>query len=215
MASPHDMKQIKSAGNTRRQRKVVNQVTRKRFSTIPNDIDTNTTVVLLVDIQPEWWTPEVARLFPKFPEHIQSLCHTCRTRGLCLIHIRAKYDQSRDGYPHNRWLNQFVKLNPEKPTCIKGQATSFARAIQGEMIIYKPAFDSFIGTTLETALKKLHTRTIYIAGMLTSVCVHHTAHGAFVRGYKVHVLRHCCADRTRQRHNASLRLYGDYMYRVL
>ena len=200
--------------NTRRQR-TVRQVTRKRLSTILNDIDTTTTVILLIDVQPEWWTPDVARRFPKFPEHIQSLCHTCRSRGLRLIHIRAKYDHSENGYPHNRWLNQFIELNPEKPTRMKGQATSFARARRGEMVIYKPAFDSLSGTSLEKTLKKLHVRTIYIAGMLTSVCVHHTAHGAFIRGYKVQVLQHCCADRTRQRHNASLGLYGNYMYRVL
>lgn len=206
------MKRITS--RNKRRRTTVNQVTHKRLSTIPDDIDTTTTVILLVDVQPEWWTSKVARLFPKFPKHIQALCHTCRTRGLRLIHIRAKYNQSINGYPNNRWLNQFVKLNPEKTTRINGQATSFARERRGELVIYKPAFDSFIGTSLETILKKMHVRTIYIAGMLTSVCVHHTAHGAFIRGYKVHVLRQCCADRTREHHNSSFRLYGNYMYRV-
>lgn len=208
------MTQTTSCRNTRRQT-TIRQKTRKRLCKIPNDIDVGTSVVLVIDVQPEWWTPKAAQLFPKFPEHIQSLCHTCRSRGLRLIHIRAKYDHSENGYPYNQWLNQFVELNPEKPTCVKGQATSFARARRDEIVIYKPSFDSFIGTSLETTLKKLHVRTIYIAGMLTSVCVHHTAHGAFSRGYKVHVLRHCCADRTRERHNASLRLYGNYMYRVL
>lgn len=208
------MTQTTSRRNTRRQT-TIRQKTRKRLCKIPNDIDVDTSAVLVIDVQPEWWTPKAAQLFPTFPDSIQFLCHTCRTQGIPLIHIRARYDHSEDGHPHNRWLNQFVELNPEKPTRMKGQATSFARARPGEMIIYKPAFDSFIGTSLEATLKKLHVHTIYIAGMLTSVCVHHTAHGAFVRGYKVHVLKDCCADRTRQRHNASLRLYGNYMYRVV
>ena len=65
------------------------------------------------------------------------------------------------------------------------------------------------------SLRKLKIHTLVLAGLMTSVCVHHTAQGAFFRGYRVYILKKCCVDRTRQKHNAALKLYGGYMYRVV
>lgn len=182
---------------------------------LPTITNNSTAAVLLIDVQPEWWTPTVAKKFPAFAARVADLCATCRTRGIRLIHVRARYDTSARDKPHNRWLNQFKRLNPEKPTQLSGEATPFAQELDNELIVYKPAFDAFVGTSLYRTLRKHNIRTLYIGGLLTSVCVHHTAHGAFVRGYQVNVLKGCCADRTRQRHLAALRLYGGYMYTVV
>ena len=86
-----------------------------------------------------------------------------------------------------------------------------------------------IVTLLVARKKKKHAQTIYIyrylhsncitnvlvAGLITSVCVHHTAFTLFDAGFQTSVIGDCCADRTRSRHEAALSLYGDYMYSVL
>ena len=182
---------------------------------LPASVDHRTTAVLLIDVQPEWWTPAVAKIFPDFPTRVTDLCVTCRTRGIQLIHVRARYDTQARGRLHNRWIPQFKRLNPEKPIQLSGDATPFARALKNEPILHKPAFDAFHGTSLYRILQQNHIRTLYLGGLLTSVCVHHTAHGAFMRGFQVNVLKGCCADRTRRRHLAALHLYGGYMYTVV
>ena len=64
----------------------------------------------------------------------------------------------------------------------------------------------------------LHSNSItnvFVAGLITSVCVHHTAFTLFDAGFQTSVIRDCCADRTRRRHDNALSLYGEYMYNVL
>ena len=64
----------------------------------------------------------------------------------------------------------------------------------------------------------LHSNSItnvFVAGLITSVCVHHTAFTLFDAGFETSVIRDCCADRTRRRHDNALSLYGEYMYNVL
>ena len=42
----------------------------------------------------------------------------------------------------------------------------------------------------------------------------HTAHGLFARGYIVELVHDCCGDRSIERHEQAIALYGNYMYRV-
>ena len=58
-------------------------------------------------------------------------------------------------------------------------------------------------------------RHVVLAGLITSACVHHTAHGAFCRGYHVSLLHDACGDRSRERHQAALEIYGGFMYDVV
>ena len=53
-------------------------------------------------------------------------------------------------------------------------------------------------------------------GLLTSVCVHHTAAGAHQRAFRVSIVSDACADLTTERHDSVLKLYGNkYMYDVI
>ena len=75
-----------------------------------------------------------------------------------------------------------------------------------------------MGTRLHTMLqtpkkKTLHNQVLWIAGVMTSICVHHTANGALARGYDVHVVVDCCVDRTRARHNTVIALYKNYIWK--
>ena len=45
--------------------------------------------------------------------------------------------------------------------------------------------------------------------------VENTAYGAFVRGYQVVLVEDCCGDRSLERHQQAISLYGNYIYRVV
>ena len=182
----------------------------------------SSTALLLIDMQPEWYSKShIATLFPNLPETIPSLLKVCRrASNIEVIHIRARYTKSSDiinGENWNKWIESFTKLNPDKPVEIDGSKTVevFAKEITGEKLILKPTFDAFNGTDLQKYLEDRSVDRILVAGLITSVCVQATACSAFTRGYKVDLIEDCCGDRSVDRHNAALMLYGNYMYRVL
>lgn len=191
----------------------------------------STHALLLVDVQPEWYavtnappTP-IQRAFPRFPQRIRTLLNTHRRLGSRIIHIRSRYatdnhdksqkSDTRDTSDTTRkWHAQFRQFHPHKTLMLSGDAHPCARALPGEDILYKPTFDGFLYTPLDRLLAQYKVRTVSVAGLLTSVCVHHTAHGAFVRGYRPSVVCDACADLTRERHVECVRLYGGYIWGV-
>ena len=180
------------------------------------------TALLLVDMQPEWYSQShISKLFPKLPKTICSLLNVCRSaKNIEVIHIRAAYLKSNDNINNDdwsKWIDHFEELNPEKQcTGVDGSNSvePFAKEIEGEKMFLKPTFDAFNGTELHAYLKARRVQRILIAGLITSVCVQATACSAFCRGYKVDLIEDCCGDRSLERHNAALMLYGDYMYKL-
>jgi maleamate amidohydrolase len=58
--------------------------------------------------------------------------------------------------------------------------------------------------------------TVLVCGLITSVCVQHSAFGVFEAGYRPSLLvEDSCGDRGRARHEAALALYGGYMYELI
>ena len=196
--------------------------------------------LLLVDVQPEWYHTggDTHKAFPHFVARITQLLAYARTHGFRVVHIRSKYDMTKRCTHRNapehvtaadtrftKWHKLFRRMHPKKPTALSGKPLPCARALAHESVVYKPTFDAFLGTRLHTLLQSTKTtkitkatrgdNVVWVAGLLTSVCVHHTAHGAFARGYDVHVVIDCCADRSRARHDAAVALYGGYVWRVV
>ena len=64
-------------------------------------------------------------------------------------------------------------------------------------------------------LKKKKIDTVVLCGLITSVCVQHSAYGMFENGFNVIVVEDACADRGRDRHNAAMLLYSDYLYKAM
>jgi len=51
-----------------------------------------------------------------------------------------------------------------------------------------------------------------VAGLVTSACILMSTMGAFLRGYHVTVIEDCCGDRTREKHQAIMDIYGGYSF---
>ena len=184
--------------------------------------NSSTSALLLIDIQPEWYSQShISKLFPKLPQNISNLLEVCRQLpNIDVVHIRALYSKSNNNINKedwSKWIETFEELNPEKQTQIDGtiNVESFAKEIGDEKLFLKPTFDAFLGTDLEKYLKEKNIQRVLIAGLITSVCVQATACSAFLRGYKVELIEDCCGDRSLERHKAAVMLYGNYMYQVV
>jgi nicotinamidase-related amidase len=70
--------------------------------------------------------------------------------------------------------------------------------------INKRTYSGFYNTTLDRLLASKNVGEVYIAGLVTSVCVQHTAADAFFRGYKVNVIENGCADVTKEKHEKAI-----------
>lgn len=178
-------------------------------------IDAETTALLVVDVQPEYWTdcPTVRKDFPSFPTNLDRTISICREKNVKIIHIRADYR-----YSHSPWLPQFQKLrgnrnltevhyNPSSPDFVGWE--EFATPKEG-----KPSWSATNNTKLLETLKIEGIETVLVAGLITSVCVQQSAFGCFKSGFRTILVDDSCADRSKARHDAALLLYGGYMYEV-
>ena len=183
-------------------------------------IHAETTALLVVDVQPEYWSncPPVRKDFPEFPEALKKTLAVCRERRTKIIWVRADYR-----YSHSPWLAQFERLHkgsiapevPCDPTSTSFQWESFATPQGGEAIIAKTSWSSTSNTALMDVLRCAGIETVLVCGLITSVCVQHSAFGIFEAGYRTLLVTDACADRGRARHEAALALYGDYMYELV
>mmetsp|Transcript_13362 Transcript_13362/g.20001 ORF Transcript_13362/g.20001 Transcript_13362/m.20001 type:complete len:340 (+) Transcript_13362:205-1224(+) len=179
-------------------------------------LDASKTALLIVDVQPEYWSecPPVRHDFPNFPTHLSSLIQNCRTQNTKrIIWVRADYS-----YEHSPWLHQFARLHEGTiPPIVRPSSKweEFATPLDGEMVITKTSWSSTSGGTgLLDTLKQDGIDTVLVCGLITSVCVQHSAFGVFEAGYRTILVTDACADRGRERHEAALALYGDYMYEL-
>jgi nicotinamidase-related amidase len=81
------------------------------------------------------------------------------------------------------------------PHAMKGtKGAQVVRAIKpsvGDYIFEKRVYSSFQGTGLELLLRDLKVDTVVIVGLLTDICVRHSAADAFMRGFKVKIAKDC------------------------
>jgi ureidoacrylate peracid hydrolase len=73
-----------------------------------------------------------------------------------------------------------------------------------DYVIEKTRYSGFHNTALEALLRGLDVSTIYLAGVITNMCVEATARDAFHRDFRFVVLSDCVSGFSRKLHDASL-----------
>jgi maleamate amidohydrolase len=188
----------------------------------PLPMNGESTALLVVDVQPEYWTNchAVRKDFPEFPQNLARTVATCRKQKAKIIWVRADYR-----YRHSPWLAQFERLNSGKRPDTRSELPcdpdsddfaweEFATPEGNEVIIAKTSWDSTSNTALMDVLRVSGVNTVLVCGLITSVCVQHSAFSIFEAGYRTILVEDACGDRGRARHDAALALYGDYMYEI-
>ena len=168
--------------------------------------------LVVVDVQPVWWThsERVCTQFPNLPRTLSGLLRRWRAAKMPVVHVRSMYTLS----PHVALIE---RLNPSLAGGLSpnnSEAEPWAREMPGEPVVLKSCFDGFKDTGLQQVLSELGVSRVYMCGLITSACVLNTAFGAFHRGYEVAMVSNCLADRSKERHDATLALYDGYTFRV-
>ena len=168
--------------------------------------------ILLIDIQ-QRWSDRTKETFPHFERNIQDLISLADTNEIPLIYVFAHYDRdSRD----LEWTpNATTKTIDSNPPSLFLQKHPIYKNKQDKTIVLKSTFDAFNNTGLHYLLKSRGITHVFVAGLTTSVCVLNSAHGAFTRGYHVHIVKDCCADNTPQIHNSIIENYSKMMWTPL
>jgi len=189
----------------------------------PTPLNAESTALLIVDVQPEYWTncPSVRQDFPNFEDNLKRTIERCRKQKSKIIWVRADYR-----YYHSPWLSQFERLNGGKRPDTRAELPCdpasndfawepFATPEGGEVIIAKKSWNSASNTALLDYLKVNGIENVLVCGLITSVCVQHSAFSVFEAGYRTLLVEDACGDRGRARHQAALALYGNYMYELI
>ena len=147
--------------------------------------------LLIVDVQQDFWSNRISKKFSNFSVNISKLLNLCRSEGLEIIHIRAKFMPDKSD-----WIPKF-KLR-EKIPCIQGTSGSktlpFALDHPGETVFYKQSFDGFHNKDLLRYLREKDKQFLLTAGLITSVCVLFTTVSAAQLGFPTAIIEDCCAD---------------------
>jgi nicotinamidase-related amidase len=147
--------------------------------------------LLLIDVQRDFWGEEMAKSFPHFPRNVADLLLLCRTHGIEVVHLRARFNPDMSD-----WMLRY-KLRGTIP-CVEGTAGAetlrFALQEPGEAVIVKRTFDGFQNTSLLEHLREGGKRFVLTAGLVTSTCVLFTTASATQNGLLAAVVEDCCAD---------------------
>lgn len=160
-------------------------------------------VLLLIDVQRDFWSKAVSESFPQFPANVAQLLNFCRTEGIDIVHLRARFKP--DG---SDWMLRYRLL--ARIPCISGtdgvEVLPFALDEPGEQVIVKQTFDGFHNPQLLDCLLRGGKRFVLTAGLVTSVCVLLTTASAAQQGFLTAVVEDCCADHP-QKHEQMLETY--------
>ena len=153
--------------------------------------------------------------FPELPRNVSRALASARARDTPVVHVRE-----RDSAADSAWLPWWEALHGRGvgagSHCV---AEPWAAEEGDEPVFVKHAYDAFssgdVSDRLVAHLRALRTERLYFAGALTKACVMFSAHTAFSLGFEVFVLSDCCADRSREHHDAVLSVYDGYHIRVV
>jgi nicotinamidase-related amidase len=80
------------------------------------------------------------------------------------------------------------------------------RPVKGDFHLHKRSYSCFYGTGLDALLRDLEVKTLILTGLVTNICIQHTAADAFFRGYRILVPRDCVSSLSDEAQESSLKI---------
>jgi len=131
----------------------------------------------------------------------------CKEQQIPVIYIRMAWNSDARGYPIDAGLivdESRPFLRHEGLRRGTWGAEMLAQMPPPDYVIEKTRYSGFHNTALEALLRGLAVNTIFLAGVITNVCVEATARDAFHRDFRIVVLCDCVSGFNRKLHDASL-----------
>ena len=93
------------------------------------------------------------------------------------------------------------------------QIVAEIRPEEGDLHLPKRHYSCFYATGLDALLRELGVGTLVLTGLVTNICIQHTAADAYFRGYRVVVPRDCVEAPSDEAQRSSLS-YMEEMYKA-
>jgi len=126
--------------------------------------------------------PEAKRIVPR----IKEILAAARDEGILVIFVT---DSHREDDHEFRWWPAHAVSDTWG-----GMVVDDLQPLSGEYIVPKRRYSAFFGTDLDTYLREMGARKLYLAGVLTNICVYATALDACMRNYGVAVFKDAVAS---------------------
>jgi nicotinamidase-related amidase len=130
-------------------------------------------VLLLIDVQREYFTPESPLRIPDGPavlDRLSGLLEEARAQGVGVVHVQHHEDATSQVFATG---TPAVETMPD------------VAPSEGEPLIVKHLPGAFDGTDLDEVLAALGAKTLVIGGFMTHMCCDTTAREAQARGLDV------------------------------
>jgi nicotinamidase-related amidase len=75
---------------------------------------------------------------------------------------------------------------------------------EGDYVFEKRVYSAFHETGLDLLLRSLNVNSVIICGLLTEICIRHTAADAFMLGYEIQIPKDCVEARTEEEQERGL-----------
>jgi len=134
---------------------------------------------------------------------LQYVLEKAREKEFQVIYVCDAHE--KDDREFDKWPQHAVKGTPG------AQIIDELKPGMKDIVVEKTRYSCFYNTRLDKLLHKLKVDELYLTGILTDICVQHTAADAFYRNYKSTVLSDCTESLNKTDRNNSL-MFMKQMY---
>jgi len=137
------------------------------------------TAIIVVDVINDFVTGALgSKRAEKIIPNVKRLLDSARKKKVPVIYTCDSHLQGLD--------DEFEVWSPHAILGTKGaEVVDELKPKKDDFVIRKRRYSSFFGTDLDTLLRELQVDTVVLVGLVTDICIQHTAADAFFRGYKV------------------------------
>ncbi|MBI2371387.1 MAG: cysteine hydrolase [Deltaproteobacteria bacterium] len=168
-------------------------------------LDLKRTAVLAMDLQNDIVnaTPGIGE--KKVLANIRQVLDRARQQQVAVVHITVSFRGDYRDAPGASPLFQMVRQNGMLRAGTAGaEIHADVRPQEGEPVLNKTCVDPFLTTNLDQLLHNLDANTLVLMGLWTNFVVEATARHASDLGYRVIVVRECCASNSDENHTFAL-----------
>lgn len=163
------------------------------------------TALLVVDMIREFVTGRLGGAHAQaVVPNIRRLVEAARRGGSPVVYVTDAHLMGVD-HEFDVWGSHAVAGSPE------AEMVPALAPATGDHRLYKRRYSAFYATGLDALLRELKVDTVVLTGVLTDICIQHTAADAFYRGYRVVVPTDCVNALTPEEQETSL-VYMKRMY---
>jgi nicotinamidase-related amidase len=141
----------------------------------------------------------LVRLAEPMAKNLRALKRRARAAGIPTIYINDNF---------GKWRSDFrATVAHCMKTGVPGHKVArMLKPDAKDYFVLKPKQSAFFGTTLDTLLRDLKTRTVILTGIAADNCVLFSANDAYLRDFKLHIPSDCVASETETENQYALQL---------